>query len=271
MNILVSVEKIVKEYGDEKALRSFYLEYRRRLFVVELVKRFCAPGSRVVDLGAQPFILSCMLAVEGFRVTAVDIDPAPYAKIAEACGIDVVESDLEKSINLPTASFDCAIFSEVLEHLNPYYIHRTMFEINRVLVKGGYLILTTPNVASLFRRLKLLLGFQPICRYHVREYTMHEVLELLNTSGFEVIYNNYNAINDLTYTDCKESECIGINSYIHLLKLALRRPTKTNILRALAYPLVRVVPSLRMLIVVVGRKVEDVEKAMMLKYGERWS
>jgi len=47
----------------------------------------------------------------------------------------------------------------------------------------GYLILTTPNIASLFRRLKLLLGKQPIYRHHVREYTMEEVLELIKGLG----------------------------------------------------------------------------------------
>ena len=52
---------------------------------------------------------------------------------------------------------------------------------------GGVLVLTTPNVASLFRRLRLLLGIQPVYRYHVREYTMSEVLALLREAGFEVV------------------------------------------------------------------------------------
>jgi hypothetical protein len=47
----------------------------------------------------------------------------------------------------------------------------------------GYLILTILNIASLFRRLKLLLSKQPIYRHHVREYTMEEVLELIKGPG----------------------------------------------------------------------------------------
>lgn len=59
----------------------------------------------------------------------------------------------------------------VIEHFH-YYVPQVLSEINKSLKPGGYLILTTPNIASLFRRLRLILGKQPIYRYHVREYTM---------------------------------------------------------------------------------------------------
>ena len=63
------------------------------------------------------------------------------------------------------------MFTEVIKHLH-YYVPQVLSEINKSLKPGGYLILTTPNIASFFRRLRPILGKQPIYRYHVSEYTM---------------------------------------------------------------------------------------------------
>jgi len=58
---LLSVKEVVRLFGDQKAVHSFYIEFRRRLEVLKLVKAYCNPGSTVLDLGAQPFIISCAL------------------------------------------------------------------------------------------------------------------------------------------------------------------------------------------------------------------
>jgi len=76
---------------------------------------------------------------------------------------------------------------------------------------GGYLILTTPNIASLFRRLRLLLGKQPIYRYHVREYTMDEVLAIIREAGFNIVKAYYSAVNDLTYIDAEPEAYLKIS------------------------------------------------------------
>jgi len=74
-----------------------------------------------------------------------------------------------------------------------------MGEINRILQPGGYLVLTTPNIASLRSIAAVLQGFHPQlfstylrpkdgetdARHH-REYTPGEIRQLLETSGFEV-------------------------------------------------------------------------------------
>lgn len=129
-----------------------------------------------------------------------------------------------------------------------------MSEVSRVLKLGGKLILTTPNIASLFRRLRLFLGVQPQYNIHVNEYTKKEVVEPLERYGFRVLEANYSEVNDLTYVNAELGEHVKLKSYLDLLKLAARRPTKLNILRALAYPLVKAIPSLRMLIVVIAER-----------------
>ncbi|MFZ8857734.1 MAG: hypothetical protein ACO2O1_05775 [Candidatus Caldarchaeales archaeon] len=78
---------------------------------------------------------------------------------------------------------------------------------------GRYLILTTPNIASLFRRFKLLLGRQPIYRYHVREYTMSKVLAMLEKAGFMPVEFYYSAVNDMTYVDAEPEGYKRLRSY----------------------------------------------------------
>jgi len=130
----------------------------------------------------------------------------------------------------------------------------------------GVLMLTTPNVASLFRRLRMLLGKQPIYRYHGREYTMEEVLALVEGAGFDVVKAYYSIVNDLTYIDAEPDDYLRLSSYRDLVRIVIKRPTKLNVLRALAYPMVKLRPSLRQLMVVVGVK----SREPSLRPLERW-
>jgi 2-polyprenyl-3-methyl-5-hydroxy-6-metoxy-1,4-benzoquinol methylase len=172
---LLSVKEVVERFGDPKAVHSYYLEFGRRLEVLKLVKEYCRQGSTILDLGAQPFIISCALKRMGYNVIAFDVDPRPYKRIAEACNVNIVGCDLERN-ELGINNADCVVFTEVLEHLHYYYVPLVLSKINRALKAGGVLVLTTPNIASLFRRLRLLLGKQPMYRYHVREYILGEVV-----------------------------------------------------------------------------------------------
>jgi SAM-dependent methyltransferase len=90
------------------------------------------------------------------------------------------------------ASFDALLFCEIIEHLHTDPM-KVMKEIKRVLKPGGVLVLTTPNVAKLQNRLRLLAGKNINDRYsgygpygrHNREYTRNEVSRLLHYCGFD--------------------------------------------------------------------------------------
>jgi SAM-dependent methyltransferase len=253
---LLSVKEVVERFGDSRAVHSYYLEFGRRLEVLKLVEERCRQGSTVLDLGAQPFIISCALRKMGYNVIAFDVDPEPYMRIAKACNVDVVRCDLERD-ELGVDNADCAVFTEVLEHLHYYYAPLVLSRISRALKSGGALILTTPNIASLFRRLRLLLGIQPTYHYHVREYTMREVVSLLREAGFEVIKAYYSIVNDLIYIDADPEEYLRISGFKDLVRIALKKPTKLNILRLLTYPIVKLRPSLRQSIVIVAIKTRE--------------
>jgi len=139
---LLSVKEVVGRFGNSRALHSYHLEFGRRLEVLKLVEERCRQGSTILDLGAQPFIIPCALRKMGYNAIAFDIDPEPYMRIAEACNVNVVRCDLERD-ELGISNADCAVFTEVLEHLHYYYAPLVLNKINRALKRGGILILTT--------------------------------------------------------------------------------------------------------------------------------
>lgn len=89
-------------------------------------------------------------------------------------------------------TFDVVLYCEIIEHLLMNPVH-TLREIHRVLKPGGRAIVTTPNVNRLGNVVAQVdgrsiydpySGFGPYGR-HNREYSMTELLHLLQFCGFE--------------------------------------------------------------------------------------
>jgi len=105
-----------------------------------------------LDAGSAPGYTSLSLKFLGYEVCSLDVNPEPYKRILEERGVKIIKSDLENEIiPLSNECIDCVVFTEVLEHLNPYKVPFTLSEINRVLRIGGLLYLTTPNAVSVVR------------------------------------------------------------------------------------------------------------------------
>ncbi len=108
-------------------------------------------------------------------------------------GLQMVEGDLTCLPPIPSlGQFDLVLCSEVIEHVqgNPIGAYAALRPFVR---PGGRLIVTTPNLARLFNRVKLLLGRTPLELIHTvpwaghfREYTRAEVVSHLTRAGFTV-------------------------------------------------------------------------------------
>jgi SAM-dependent methyltransferase len=94
----------------------------------------------------------------------------------------------------PDASFDLALFCEIIEHLPNDPVH-ALAEIHRVLRQPeGRLVLTTPNAVRLESLLRISRGqnvYEPLSGHgtygrHNREYTAEELRGLLGACGYEV-------------------------------------------------------------------------------------
>jgi SAM-dependent methyltransferase len=124
------------------------------------------PRLRVLDLSAGRGEIAAALAGDGCAVRGTHFRADDY-QLASSPGPDKLtgpssgpaatgEFPIDENIDLMgkltygDASFDLVILCEVAEHL-PTYIP-VIAEIGRVLARGGFLILSTPNLARLHSR-----------------------------------------------------------------------------------------------------------------------
>ena len=153
--------------------------------------------------------------------------------IQETFGVDIAETNIQcareqgitallcdlNSEPLPFEDgfFDAIFAGEIIEHLiDPDHL---LQEVHRTLTENGVLVLSTPNLASWYNRIALLLGWQPFdsgtsfyhdvgrpgfLRFdeggteHLRLYTLRALKELMLISGFKIV--------DVAATPAKESE-----------------------------------------------------------------
>jgi 2-polyprenyl-3-methyl-5-hydroxy-6-metoxy-1,4-benzoquinol methylase len=188
------------------AERRAYAEFQARRY--PSIVRFLAtapprPGTRTLDLGGGIGSLAVALhAAYGGSYDVADFLPAPDVVRAAQVAAGVEQSyrcDLTSrpALDAIPRGYDLILFVEVLEHLlvNPLLLFR---EIRDHLAPGGRLFLTTPNVARLGNRYRLLLGrsIQERDRYprdgqgvygHVVEYTRSELDRLLAVESFRPV------------------------------------------------------------------------------------
>ncbi len=136
-------------------LREIDLPQRSRASSLEGVLAIAdtLPRGRALDVPCGPGLASEALRRLGFQVTAGDIDEHAFA-----AGHEIAFETLDLDLPLPfaDASFELVHCGDGIEHLESPI--RALRELARVLAPGGTLILTTPNYASLERRLRFLLS-----------------------------------------------------------------------------------------------------------------
>jgi 2-polyprenyl-3-methyl-5-hydroxy-6-metoxy-1,4-benzoquinol methylase len=119
-------------------------------------------------------------------VDFLDIDPENVSR-ARALGFRAYQHDCNRPLTevLVPASYDAALVLEVIEHV--FHTQVLLRSLRECLRPGGFLVLTTPNVAHLHWRLRALLGQPPRGEgYHVRFFTYRRLLAELQQAGFSV-------------------------------------------------------------------------------------
>lgn len=94
--------------------------------------------------------------------------------------------DAEKPFSYKNGSFDIVLFLDVLEHLSKR--EQAMKEINRVLKKGGLIIMAAPNKNTGWKKLQRRMGlFYYSDPDHKIEFTRNQLINLCHRSGFKVV------------------------------------------------------------------------------------
>lgn len=149
------------------------------------------PGGTALDVGGGVSLIPLVTQLMGTSVTVVDafydwpFDVARRRERLARHGVTFIEADLTEGSDLPRATFDRAVAFETIEHL-PHSPRPALEAMVDTLKPGGRLCLSTPNVARIDMRLRVLKGRSPhegIAHFyregtpftgHHREYTVDE-------------------------------------------------------------------------------------------------
>jgi 2-polyprenyl-3-methyl-5-hydroxy-6-metoxy-1,4-benzoquinol methylase len=146
-------------------------------------------GRRLLDVGAADGLLARLLTERGWKVTALEADPAAAAAGAAHCERMIV-ADLDAGVPPLPGEFDAVVCADVLEHLRDPL--GTLVALRRALAPGGVVAISIPNVAHLWVRLSLLAGrFEYadrgiLDRTHLRFFTRRSLRALVAAAGLRV-------------------------------------------------------------------------------------
>lgn len=184
----------------DKRLNSLrYLKHFKRFQVkaidvlrIEKILSSVGTNKKVLDLGCGDGYLMELIRAKGNRVTGVEIAKQCVRSCVQK-GLKVYELDLNsKWAEKIDQKFDVVFAGEVIEHI--FDTDKFLSEVKKVTKKNGHIILTTPNLASLGRRLLLLFGKNPFIETtnrvtdagHIHYFTLETLLKLLNENNFHV-------------------------------------------------------------------------------------
>lgn len=177
------------------------------MLTVDVERLGLAPGSRVLDVGCgQGRHVRATRRMEGVTGVGVDLgrdevvgtarslrelDALPAGAGGTVAGAAPWLVARASGYELPfaTASFDCVIVSEVLEHLDDD--ERALREISRVLRPGGMLAVSVPRTGpeavcwALSRRYRNTPGG------HVRIYRRSGIVDLVRRTGHRIIGSHF--------------------------------------------------------------------------------
>ncbi|HDH44390.1 MAG TPA: SAM-dependent methyltransferase [Thermococcus sp.] len=193
-------------YGtiDETGLRRYHEK------VLQILSNYKCDKLLDIGCGDGSFTILIGKTCEAKEVYGVEISEKAV-KFAEKRGIKVFQLDIdEEDFPFEDNYFDAIFAGEIIEHLyNPDHL---LEEVYRILKNKGIFLITTPNLASFYNRVSLLLGYQPFYTNvsikksighliefeyfkerdivpfgdHIRLFTLRSLKEMLKSYGFKI-------------------------------------------------------------------------------------
>jgi acetyltransferase-like isoleucine patch superfamily enzyme/ubiquinone/menaquinone biosynthesis C-methylase UbiE len=163
-----------------------------------LIKKLIDTKDSILDVGCGEGIITAILAEKAPNIVGCDysIEAISLAK-EQYPHIEFVYSN-STNLVFGNESLKKVIMSDVAEHLMPIQFVKTLFEVNRVLQRGGKLILATPITCK---------QKNTTTYAHIYEYSEAEMRQLLNE-----IFHEVELVNEkfgLFVAQKRSSECSG--------------------------------------------------------------
>lgn len=189
MMLMKGINKISK-FNAEKFTKP--ISYSSSDFRLREVLDLIGTGKNVLDIGCYDGTITKLIKGRGNDVIGLEVSDEAVV-LAKGKGLQIIKADLSQRFPVSDNAFDVVFAGEVIEHI--FDTDGFLQEIGRVLKKDGYLVLTTPNLATVGRRLLLLFGKNPLIENsirdessvgHIRYFTKGSLSELLCSNGFKI-------------------------------------------------------------------------------------
>lgn len=146
------------------------------------------PPRKVLDIGTAGGYLGAALSARGYTVVGIEAD-AQAASIAAPAYATMYHTDVTTRPVLAHAPFEVVLLADVLEHLpDPA---ATLAWVEELLLPGGRVLISVPNVAFISVRLGLLVGrfeYQPrgiLDKTHLRFFTRRSLLREIRSARLQ--------------------------------------------------------------------------------------
>jgi len=201
--------------GEKNYINFLHSQYENILIDFNKIFNGNFNDKRVLEISSFLGVVDIALAKIGFEVYSYDIPEFQknrklnelYLKFNVHQSSGYLKDVWQTGLPYPDNHFDAVILSEVIEHLN-FNPLPVLQEINRILKKDGIFYITTPNQVNFINRIKIILGRSirnpisdsvtqldqtkhTICGIHWREYTLEELIQLLEITGFTISTYTY--------------------------------------------------------------------------------
>lgn len=180
-----------KEFNTRIFSKEYQIDDQEKMRL-EVMLKMVGEGKEILDVGCRDGTLAEKMKEIGNKVEGVEISDFSIKKAREK-GINVYDLDLNSSwAGKIQKKYDVVFAGEVIEHL--FETDSFLQNARNVLKDDGVLILSTPNLASLGRRILLLLGKNPVIEFNTKEghaghvrYFVYDTLKyVLEDNGFEI-------------------------------------------------------------------------------------
>lgn len=171
--------------------------------MLDMINGLGLHNKNIIDIGCHDGTLLSLIKNKDNNLYGIEANDYGVREAMKK-GIKVKNFFFDDKTRIPFKNdfFDIVIAGEIIEHI--YDTDFFLDEIYRLLKKRGWLILSTPNLASLGRRLMLLMGKNPLIELspnestsagHIRYFVKKTLFDLLNKHNFKVAEAKYDLIN----------------------------------------------------------------------------